>query len=160
MWHGRGEPQLGEPLGSVIELPGTPTVALLSNRNAAWPDSNANYNYTGYEIDKSGHPVIKYSIGKTQVRELLTAENSGKQLTHTITVVSSDSDEVWCHVAQGRDITKLPNGLYAVNDKQYFVQFPEKVEPLIRKAPDNTIELLLPVKTKNSNASVKYSIIW
>jgi hypothetical protein len=159
MWHDRGEPQLGEPLGSVIELPGRPGVSLLGDKNVAWPDSNAHYNYAGYDIDNSGHPVIKYTIGKTQIRELLAAENSGKQLSHTITVVSLP-DEVWLYVAQGTNITKLPNGLYAVNDKQYFIQLPDKAEPVIRKGPGNTMELLLPFKARSSNPSIKYSIIW
>ena len=160
MWHGRGEPQLGEPLGSVIELAGKPTVAQLIDQNAVWPDSNASYHYKGYDIDKSGNPVIKYSIGQTEVRESLAAENSGKQLSHTVTVVSSEKDVVWCHVAQGSNITRLPNGLYAVNDKQYFIQLSEKVEPVIRKGPDNTMELLIAIKSNDNNGSIKYSIIW
>ncbi len=159
MWHGRGEPQLAEPLGSVIELSGRPTVAMLRDKNEVWPDSNANYNYLGYDISKTGQPIIKYSVGKTQIKELLAAEESGKKLSHTITVVSSEA-EVWCKIAEGVTITKLPNGLYAVNDKQYFIQLADKAEPVIRKTQSNTTELLLPIKAKENNASVKYSIIW
>lgn len=160
MWHGRGEPQLGEPLGSVVEFSGKPTVALLSDKNAMWPDSNANYNYIGYDISKTGHPVIKYAIGKTQIRESITAEESGNKLSHTVTVVSSEGSEVWCRIAESSTITKLPNGLYAVNDKQYFIQLPDKMEPILRKTSGNTTELLLPIKSKDNNTSVKYSIIW
>jgi hypothetical protein len=124
-----------------------------------WPDSNANYNYLGYDISKTGQPIVKYSVGKTQIKESLAAEESGKKLSHTITVVSSEA-EVWCKIAEGVTITKLPNGLYAVNDKQYFIQLPDKAEPVIRKTAGNITELLLPIKAKENNASVKYSIIW
>jgi hypothetical protein len=159
MWHDRGEPQLAEPLGSVIEYSGRPTVAMLRDKNEAWPDSNATYNYIGYDISKTGQPIIKYSVGKAQIRESLVAEESGNKLSRTITVVSSET-EVWCKIAEGATITKLPNGLYAVNGKQYFIQLPDKAEPFIRKASGNTTELLLPIKANETNASLKYSIIW
>lgn len=159
MWHGRGEPQLGEPLGSVISRSGKPTVALLRDRQAAWPDSNANYNYLGYDVTTTGHPVFKYTIGSTEVRESLEADDAGNRLSHTITVVSSGEDEVWCLVADGSKITRQPNGTYAVNDKQYFLQLPPRAEPLIRTGVGGEVELLLQIKAKNKNASIKYSII-
>jgi hypothetical protein len=159
MWHGRGEPQLAQPLGSLIEHSGSPTVATLRDKNEVWPDSNANYNYIGYDISKTGHPIIKYSIGKAQIKESLAAEDSGNKLSRTVTVISSETD-LWCKVAEGTTITKLPNGLYAVNDKEYFIQLPDKAEPVMRKTSGTTTELLLPIKRTENNASVKYSIIW
>jgi hypothetical protein len=160
MWHNRGEPQLAEPLGSVIELSGRPTVSLLRDKNEVWPDSNATYNFRGYDISKSGNPIIKYSLGETILHETLAAEDSGNKLSHTITVISAEGGDVWCRVAEGSIITKMPNGLYAINDKQYFIQLPEKTEPFIRKTAANTSELLLPVKGKDKNPSLKYFIIW
>jgi len=159
MWHGRGEPQLGEPLGSVIELSGRPSVALLKDQNSAWPDSNAHYNYIGYDISKTGHPVIKYALGDTQVKEMFRGQESGKKLSRTLTVVSSRPDEVWCLIAEGSSITKLPNGLYAIGDKQYLIQLPDKRKPTIRRGPD-AMELLLPIDAKDGIASLEYFIIW
>ncbi len=159
MWYGRGEPQLAVPLGSVIESSGRPTVAMLRDKSEAWPDSNATYSYIGYDISKTGNPIIKYSIGKTQIKELLSAEDSGHALAHTITVTSSDGAQVWCRIAEGSSITKLPNGLYAVNDKQFYIQLPEKAEPVIRDT-SGTMELLIPVKSKDNTGSLKYNIIW
>ena len=157
--HGRGEPQLAEPLGSVVEFPGRPTVAMLRDKNEVWPDSNAQYNYIGYDISRTGHPVIKYSVGKAQIKEFHAADDAGNKLSRTITVVSPEA-EMWCKIAEGTTITKLPNGLYAVNDKQYFIQLADKSEPVIRKMSGNTTELLLPIRGKDNNASIKYSIIW
>jgi hypothetical protein len=59
-------------------------------------------------------------------------------------------------VAEGSDITALPNGLYAVNDKQYFIELPAKEKPVIRSTNRNTKELLLPAKA----GAVRYAIVW
>ncbi|WP_276371211.1 DUF1080 domain-containing protein [Chryseolinea sp. H1M3-3] len=159
MWYGRGEPQLAVPLGSVIESSGRPTVAMLRDKSEVWPDSNTNYSYIGYDISKTGNPIIKYSIGKTQIKELLSAEDSGHILAHTITLASSDGTPVWCRIAEGSAITKLPNGLYAINDKQFYIQLPDKSEPVIRGA-SGAMELLIPMKSKDNAGSLKYNIIW
>lgn len=159
MWHERGEPQLAEPLGSLIIFPGRPSVAMLKDKNMAWPDSSAQYNYLGYDISTSGHPIIKYSAGDLRIRESLAVEDGGQKLSHTISV-SSPAGEVWSKLAEGSTIDKLPNGLYAVNDKEYYIQISDKSEPLIRKGPGNTMELLVPIKIENQNGSFKYSIIW
>ena len=160
MWHERGEPQLAEPLGSVLVFPGRPVVALLKDKNVAWPDSSAYYNYQGYDVNSTGHPIIKYSIGNLNVRESLVVEDAGQKLSHTVSVSSTESNEVWSKLAEASTIIRLPNGLYAVNEKEYYIQIPNKSEPLIRKGSDNRMELLVPIKLKDNTGSFKYSIIW
>ena len=159
MWHDRGEPQLAEPLGSLISFPGMPAVAMLKDKSVAWPDSSTNYNYLGYDISSNGHPIIKYTVGDLQVNESLQVED-GQKLSHTVSVSSPSTSEVWSRIAEGSTITKLPNGLYAVNDKEYYIQIPDKSEALIRKVTANTMELLVPLRLKDKKASFIYSIIW
>jgi hypothetical protein len=159
MWHERGEPQLAEPLGSLIVFEGWPAVAPLSDKNSSWPESSANYIYSGYDIDGGGHPVFKYSIGNINVRETLAATNT-QGISHTVTITSPGNVNLWSKIAQGSSITKLPNGLYAVNDKQYYVQLPAKTEVVIRKSGDKGMEMLVPIKTKDNNGSINYNIIW
>ncbi len=157
MWYGRGETQLSVPLGSVIELSGKPSLAVLADQNAVWPDSNATYNNLGYDIDKGGRPVFKYTLGSAAVRESFTTADDGKKLSHTFTVTTPGAaGTMWCLVAEGSDIAQLPNGLYAINDKQYFIELPGTEKPVIRNTAKNTKELLLPVKA----GAVTYSIIW
>lgn len=161
MWHGRGETQLGVPLGSLIEFSGKPSLALLADQQAAWPDSNAAYHYHGYDVDQAGRPVFKYSLGKASVRESFEAEEGGRKLAHSFTVTpGQETTQIWCRVAEGNEITKLPNGLYAVNDKEYLIELPKRVKPVIRTTARNTKELLLPVKAKNNVAAVSYSLVW
>ncbi len=163
MWHERGESQLAVPLGSVIEFPGKPSLTFLSDKNAAWPDSNASYNYVGYDVDKAGRPTFKYTIGGASVREALAPEEGGKKLVHTFIVMpGQEKGAIWCRVAEGDEITALPNGLYAINDKQYLIELPKKAKPVIRRTARHTQELLLPVnaKGKDEAAVVTYSIVW
>jgi hypothetical protein len=115
----------------------------------------------GYDIDKSSRrPVFKYTLGTASVRESFEPQEGGKKLSHTFNVTPGQEKEIWCRVVEGENITKLPNGLYAVNDKQFLVELPAKVTPLIRTTAQNTKELLLPVKAKNNVAVVAYSIVW
>ncbi|WP_161890185.1 family 16 glycoside hydrolase [Pontibacter russatus] len=161
MWHGRGESQLAVPLGSVIALAGKPTLAILRDGNAAWPDSSAAYNYLGYEMDKSGQPTFKYTLGAASVREKFEVSEQGRKLGHTLTVVpGQEQGELWCRVAEGSEIRKLPNGLYAINDKEYLIELPRRAKPVIRKTAGNRKELLLPVEAKNGTAEVQYIIVW
>lgn len=158
MWHGRGETQLGIPLGSVIEFSGKPTLAFLPNEKQAWPDENDSYNYLGYQLDNSGRPSFKYTLGLANINESYIPEDEGKKLTHVLSInKGQEKQELWCKVAEGDEIIKLPNGLYAVNDKQYFIEVPAKSKPVLRNTSQNTKELLLPV---NNVGEVKYSIVW
>lgn len=165
MWYGRGETQLAVPMGGVIELAGKPSLTYLADQNAAWPDSNSTYNNLGYDVDKAGRPIFKYSLGGAMVRESFAASDDGRKLTHSFTLApgtgaSPATGQLWCRVAEGSDITELPNGLYAINDKQYFIELPNKEKPLIRSTTKNTKELLLPMKGKNNVDAVTYSIVW
>ncbi|MCK8491002.1 DUF1080 domain-containing protein [Spirosoma sp. RP8] len=159
MWHGRGETQLSVPMGSVIELSGKPSLAFLSDKNTVWPDSNATYNNLGYDVDQAGRPIFKYTLGTANVRESLAATDEGRKLSHTFTVTPA-TEGIWCRVAEGSDIVQLGNGLYAINDKQYFIELPGKEKPVIRTTSTNTKELLLPIGAKNNAGNVTYSIIW
>lgn len=165
MWYGRGETQLAVPLGGVIELAGKPSLTYLTDQNAAWPDSNSTYNNLGYDVDKAGRPIFKYALGGAVVRESFAASDDGRKLTHSFTMTPgagtpTATGQLWCRVAEGSDITELPNGLYAINDKQYFIELPNKEKPLIRSTAKSTKELLLPVKGKDNVDALTYSIVW
>jgi hypothetical protein len=152
MWYGRGETQLGLPLGSTVELSGKPSVAFLNDQKTAWPDSNANYNYNGYDVE-GGRPIIKYTLENTSIRETFETADAGKKLVHSFTVNSDiGNKELWTRIAEAKDIDKLENGLYAIDGKQYYI---EAKDPVIRATADNKKEMLLPVKGK-----AQYTIIW
>ncbi|HEX9958300.1 MAG TPA: hypothetical protein VGA96_13640, partial [Fibrella sp.] len=93
--------------------------------------------------------------------ESFEAQDEGRRLSHSFTVgLGQEKGQLWCRVAEGNTITQLPNGLYAVNDKQYFIELPTKEKPVVRTTPQRTQELLLPVKANGSVGTATYSIIW
>jgi len=164
MWHSRGLDQLAVPLGSVIEFSGRkPTIAFQIHKDGSWPDSNASYEYQGYDIDRAGRPVFRYAIGRARVEESFIEAEGGKRLYRSFTIMlpNQETAEIWCRPAEGSDITRLPNGLYAINDKQFYIELPDKQKPVIRRTTaDNISELLFHVKTTSNVAVVKYSIVW
>ena len=161
MWYGRGETQLAVPLGSVIQFPAKPSLTFLADQNTAWPDSNATYTNMGYDVTPGGRPVFKYTLGGASVRETIEPEDNGRKLTHSFVIRSGqEKNQIWCRLAEGTAITKMPNGMYAVNGKEYFIQLTGKDKPVIRTTAQNTQEMLLPVKTKANIGTVKYAIVW
>ncbi|MGV3503708.1 MAG: 3-keto-disaccharide hydrolase [Adhaeribacter sp.] len=161
MWHGRGETQLALPRGSVTAFAAQPSLALLAGDQAAWPDSNAAYTNQGYDVTKGGRPIFKYSLGGTQVRETLEPQDEGRKLTHTFQVQPGAGEgQLWCRLAAGSTITRVAKDLYAVNDKQYYIQLSGKEKPLLRSTSGNRQELLLPIKAGGKTTEVKYSIVW
>jgi len=161
MWHERGESQLAIPLGSVIAFAEKPSLTFLEDKNTAWPDSNTTYNYLGYDVDKAGRPTFKYTLGAASIKEAFTPEDGGKKLVHSFTIMpGQETKAMWCRVAEGNSITALPNGLYAINDKQYLIELPRKAKPVIRNTAQNMQELLLPVNAQDKEAVVTYSIVW
>jgi len=159
MWHGRGETQLMNPLGSMIQFEDSPSFASLSDEQELWPEEYPSYQYHGYDVNADGKPIFKYSSGATSVKDLIESEEMGRKLSRTITVEQGDGQPLWCKVAEGTLIEKMPNGLYAINGKQYYIQLEGKEKQVIRNS-SGKMELLLPLKRKYQEGRVKYSIVW
>ena len=165
MWHGRGDAQAAEPLGSVLELSGQPSVALLTGPGAGWPESTTGtsspFRFTGYRLDPEGRPSFSYQLGRVQVQQRLLPGELGRQLQHELTLTGNGST-VWVRLAEGSRIEPLPDGSYSVNDKQYYVILPNArgtARPRTRQV-NGREELLLPVLLTGSPISVRYAMVW
>ncbi|WP_082632292.1 3-keto-disaccharide hydrolase [Algoriphagus resistens] len=161
MWYGRGETQLMLPLGNVIEFGGKPSLAVLASKDSAWPEEIENFTYEGYSLKKDGAPIISYKMADVSIQETFDTKDSGKKLVHTLSMVTdNEAQQIFCLVAQGSAIERLPNGLYAIDDKSYYIEFEGKESPSVRNAADGSKELVLPVKLKDKVGVVTYSIVW
>jgi hypothetical protein len=164
MWHSRGETQLAKPMGSVIQLTGQPTFARLPNANAAWPDSMAtgtDFQFKSYKLDAAGRPVFNYILQGTTISDYLVA-NENQSFVRELTIENAqNAQNLYCRVAEGKNITQLPDGSYGVNDMQFYVEFKETngAKPVIREV-NNRKELLLPVSASKGQAKIRYAIIW
>ncbi|GAB4048194.1 PA14 domain-containing protein [Spirosoma litoris] len=159
MWYERGEPQLLAPLGPPVYLPAQTPLMVLTNDAAAWPDSVGEniLQYKGLSINKQGVPMLTYTLAGATVTDATRAE--GNALVRTLTLAGSPTGAPYCRVASGSVIEEVSKGLYAVNDRSYYIQIDPKAKVKMRQS-NGKQELLLPVDLKNGTGSVHYSIVF
>ena len=159
MWYERGEPQLLTPLGTVIRLPAQSALMVLTNENTAWPDSLSDntLQYKGLTVDKQGAPTVTYSLAGLAVTDAIRPEVDA--LVRTLSLTGSPDGIPYCRIAAGSSLEEISKGLYAVNDRSYYVRFDPKAKVKLRQS-NGKQELLLPVAMKNRSGSVQYSIVF
>ncbi|MDQ2664735.1 MAG: DUF1080 domain-containing protein [Gemmatimonadota bacterium] len=165
MWHERGEDQTAEPLGSVVTLPGTPTVAYLADVNAAWPDSvdEKQFRRDGYVLEKSGHPTFLAHLRGAAIEDALRPDADGLSLHRELRIHAPSSgvtaDRLYVQLAQADHITRQGDGLYVVGDRNFYITLHDAAQPILRRS-NGLDELLIPVQFTRGAASVAYSIVW
>jgi hypothetical protein len=166
MWNDRGEDQISQPMGSVVDLAGAPTAAFLSDANATWPDSitdERQFRRLGFQLDKTGRPTIRSQVRDVVIDDALRPDSSGPSLRRELRLhapASASTDGLYVLLAQGRNIVRQGDGSYAVDDKTYAVTLaPGSVQPVLRDHAGRA-ELLVPVRFDRGEAAVVYSIVW
>jgi len=158
MWEDRGEPQLAKPLGSVLPLSAAPTLAILADKDAAWPDSIAfdDLQTQGYVLDKSKMPAFLYTANGADVSDKIAVLDGGAGLSRTISIKNS-KQSLYCRIAVAANIEAHKNNSYVVGDKAYTIKVADGAKAFIRKT-QNGKELL--VQLANATDSLTYSITW
>lgn len=110
MWINRGEEQLLQPMGAVLEL----------------EESDLAFHPLGYDLNERGYPVFRYQLGTSIVLDV--SEPSNRMLQRTLT---AEKGEVDMPVAIGQEIVPVSGGWYAV-DQLYFVKIESGSEKLSR----------------------------
>ncbi|WP_124560193.1 hypothetical protein [Pedobacter sp. KBW01] len=158
MWKDRGEPQLAKPLGTVLPLSAAPALAVLTDKDAVWPDSIAfdDLLNKGYALDKSKMPTFLYAANGADVTDKIAVQNGGTALSRTISI-SNSKQPLYCRIAAGPTIEAHKNNTYSVGDKTYTIKVADGTKAFIRKT-QNGKELL--VLLANGTDSLTYSLIW
>ena len=116
--------------------------------------TGSGYRPKGYTLDDSDVPTFQYLAFGSAVSDNITVVNN-QYLERTIKVTAPSKDLV-ARLADAKSIEKISEGLYAVNDKSYYIQLADKtIKPEIRSI-DGQQELIVPVK----NGEVKYAILF
>ncbi len=160
MWHSRGGEQTSDPDGVLVSSHGDPDFTYLKNEHFVWPDSipnNITFKQNGYTIDKLGFPTFLHQIDDALISNKIVPSEGKRSLKRTISVQSSKA--IWHKIGEGAIIEKLPDNSFAINDKSYFVEFPENsdLNPIIRNS-NNKMELL--IKIPKGKQELTYTIIW
>jgi hypothetical protein len=166
MWNDRGEDQIARPVGSTVDLSGTPTVAFLGDANAAWPDSlpdEREFTRLGFLLDKAGRPTIRFRVHGVTVEDALRPDSSGPSLHRELRLhapATASTDGMYVLLAQGKTIARQSDGSYAVDDRSYLVTLPSGAAQPVLREQNGRAELLLPVRFDRGEAAVAYSIVW
>jgi hypothetical protein len=160
MWDGRGGQQLGVPIGIPVELHGDPDFAFLENELSNWPDSipeNSEFKQMGYLLDALGNPSFLSELKDSRIINKMIPSDTLRSITRRIGMKTSGG--IWHKLADGIRIEALPQGSFAIDDKRYFVNFPEESElkPEIRNSQGKD-ELL--IKIPPGNQTISYTIKW
>jgi hypothetical protein len=168
MWNDRGEDQLAQPLGSVLDLPGVPTVAFLADANAAWPDSVSTaderaFTRLGFQLDRAGRPTIRSLVRGVTVEDALRPDSGARALRRELRLrapASGSTDGLYVLLAQGKTIVRQSDGSFAVDDRSYFVTPAAGAATPVLREQNGRAELLVPVRFDRGEATVAYSIVW
>ena len=161
MWHDRGDGSF-RPRGAVQYLFNNQPLAFLSTQNEPFPFiardailKDGEYKGKGYEIEEATRrPIFKYTYQGMEVEDKVYPTENNRTITHELSIKNRGSKAgLHYKLGEGQNITQLPGGLYAINDKQYYIKV-DGVTPIIREV-NGIKEIIVPV-----DSSVKYSIIW
>ena len=157
MWHERGDGS-SRATGSVVLLERPVlNVASLSSPSTVWPADTIRTGFRpkGYVLDSEDQPVFRYNIYGANVRDSIRVMANRQGLTRQITIQNVVKD-VYVHLAGAKTIEDLGNGLYALDDKSYYLKIEDGggAKPVIRDA-NNQKELIIPVRNK-----IRYTILF
>lgn len=169
MWHDRGDGSF-RPLGAVQYLFNNEPLAFLASASDAFPVmkketqlSETPYKGKGYTIEEgTGRPVFLYNYKGIDVEDKIYPDDNNRAITHEVILknrgtqagVSAGQAGLYYKLAEGKTITQLSNGLYAIDDKSYYIKPATGTVPTIRES-NGKKELIVPIEN-----SIKYSIIW
>ncbi|MCF2496335.1 family 16 glycoside hydrolase [Dyadobacter chenhuakuii] len=153
MWHDRGDGS-SRPRGSVTLLGNDMVLGKSAKGKWQADTTGSGYRPKGYVLDDQDVPTFQYQAFGSAVTDYISVVNN--QYFERIIKVNNPSKDLVARLADGSNIEKVADGLYAVDNKSYYIQLADKsVKPEIRSA-DGAQELLVPV----TNGEVKYSILF
>ncbi|MCF2486550.1 family 16 glycoside hydrolase [Dyadobacter sp. CY347] len=153
MWHDRGDGS-SRPRGSVTLLGNDMVLGKSAKGKWQADTTGSGYRPKGYVLDDQDVPTFQYQAFGSAVTDYISVVNN--QYFERIIKVNNPSKDLVARLADGANIEKVADGLYAVDNKSYYIQLADKsVKPEIRSA-DGSQELLVPV----TNGEVKYSILF
>lgn len=163
-----GAPGMQVPSGAPVEFKNMPVLSSLAKPDGPWPDTvqvnDSMYTNREYRLDTTGLPVFLYRYRNMSIEDYLFLDKGNNGLVRQITMQSDSAAEpVYFMIGSGSFIERLPNGLYAIDDKTYYVQIlnaGDEKNVSIVKDDTGRYRLLLLLSALGNDAPFSYSIIW
>lgn len=156
MWVSRGDGS-SRARGSVQYF-GKPslTIQKMANQQSAWlaDTTGTGFKPNGYTLDATDKPTFKYTIYGTKVTDASTVIEGGQGIRRQV-MLQNPAPGLYARLANGSSIEKIKDGLYAIDDKAYYIRLDDNdMKPMIRNIGGKQ-ELIVPAQTK-----LTYSIIF
>jgi hypothetical protein len=156
MWHDRGDGSF-KPLGDVLFLFNTPQLAVLSDKNAAFPTAfdETTFRGKGYKIEESSaRPTFRYIVNGLDVEDKTYPSDNNRSLTRELKIGGLPSGQnAFYKLAEGKKIEPLTDGSFVV-DGQYYLTVLSSEKAFVRDK-NGQKELVV-----GANGGVKYEIAW
>lgn len=123
MWNDRGDGS-SNPLGSITVFNHDLT---LSKSTTHWPKDTTGTGYRplGYILDENDLPTFKYEIYGTRVSDAIKI-NEEKYISREISLANANT--LVARVAEGKIIEEVAKGLFAIDDKSYYIKTSQQAE--------------------------------
>ena len=158
MWYERGELQSAVPLGSIIEMAGTPTILIADENSADGFRGPAAYRFEYYRLDDGGRPTYTYRAGEARITDTIVPDPEDRYFTRTLVVEPGAAQGlVQCVLIESDLIELVDEHSYVAGDRQMYVEIIEGGTPAIRQAAGR-MQLVLPVRA--GAQTVRYNLVW
>ncbi len=137
MWNNRGDGS-SKPLGNPTLL--NHDLVLGLNSLSSWPKDTLGTGYKplGYFLDENDSPIFKYQIFGTTIQDKIKVMD-GKMLTREIRL-GEKSNNLIARVAEGETIEKITEGLYAIDNKSYFIKISTGTNARIKEGKELIVD--------------------
>lgn len=136
---------------------GKPALVLnkLSSDQAVWAADTAGTRYkpTGYKLDDTGLPTFMYQVYGVQVNDASRVLPNAEGIKREITAQGVPAG-MYARLASAKQIIKVNDALYTIDDKAYQIRLDDGVKPVLRVSAAGQ-ELIVPFQGK-----LTYSIIF
>ncbi len=146
MWHERGEPQTAEALGVSVPMNNKFPLALLADKNGAFPDSLSpqELKYKGYQLEKRAiggetqqYPDFMYEYQGLRIRDISTPANQSEGILRQLSWQGDlqAGKQVYALLAEGATIQDIGANRFLVDGQYYVLTFPTAGnKPFIRES--------------------------
>ncbi len=133
MWDNRGDGS-SKPLGNPTLL--NHDLVFNINSLSTWPKDTIGTGYRplGYILDENDSPIFKYQIFGTTIQDKIRVME-GKMLTREISLLEKSKNLI-ARIAEGETIEKVTEGLYAINNKSYFIKISTGTNATIKEGKE------------------------
>jgi hypothetical protein len=153
MWHDRGDGS-SRPRGSLTVLGDDMLLGKAGSASWVTDTTGSGFRQRGYILDESDVPTFQYQAFGSTVTDYISVVNN--QYFERVVKVANPAKDLVGRVAEGSSIEKVSDGLYAVNNKSYYIRLATKnIKPVIRGA-NGAQELLVPLQ----GGELKYAILF